>query len=712
MNQPVLNHPERRRRFQKKMNQIEGDLVKFSRYHPLRAGLAGLFLLFVLLTLIPSLARATIIDILLVYDTSATTWVSANGGMEAFSLDAVSRMNQAMQNSDVDATFRLVHAMSASYTTTSSLSTDLSNLQQGSGNLAAVHTARNEYGADLVAMLVDTGSAYGSVGIGYLLTAWSGQPSSAFTVNAIRSVAQSHTLTHEVGHNMGAHHSKHQTASPGPNQWLDNQYSAGWYFTGTNSVKYHTIMAYNFDGHGNFYQSAPLFSTPLKTWQGTVAGHAADGDNARILRETKDVIANYRPSVPTTTSLSVNSSGATSVSITSNPPSYGGTTSYTKTNITSGTSITLTAPATSESMSFSSWTGCDSTNQSARTCTVNMTGNKTVTANYSTDNTRIIRLTGDMTFGNVTVNQSTTRTLTIHNDGNSSLTVNSISYPIGFSGAWSGSIPAGGSSNVTVTFSPATAQVYSGTITVNSDRTSGTHTTACSGTGVQPPANLGTCLDNTSLIWTTGGNANWSCQSSVAHHGGSAAQSGSISHNQQTWLETTVTGPGTLRFHWRVSSEANYDWLSFYLGSTRQDRISGTVNWQEKSYDIPSGTHTLKWEYSKDGSLDSGTDAGWVDYVSYSTLQYIVSATTGSGGTVSPTSRNVGNGSTTTFTVTPQTGYSHGTVGGTCPVGSFSGNTYTTGTITSNCSVSFSFTQSEGRPIVLPGVLMLLLDDE
>ncbi len=245
----------------------------------------------------PGAAAGTIIDILLVYDTTATGWVSAQGGMTAFSQEAVNRMNQAMQNSDVDLTFRLAHAMSVNYTTTSGpsapLSNDLSALQSGSGPLAEVHTARNTHGADLVAMLVDTGSAYGYVGVGYLLSAWSGSPNYGFTVNAVRSVAISHTLTHEVGHNLGAHHSKYQTASPGPNQWLDNQYSAGWYLTGTNAIRYHTIMSYNSD-KGIYYQPAPLFSTPLRTFQGTPAGDALDGDNARLLRETKGAVASYR----------------------------------------------------------------------------------------------------------------------------------------------------------------------------------------------------------------------------------------------------------------------------------------------------------------------------------------------------------------------------------------------------------------------------------
>ncbi len=181
-----------------------------------------------------------------------------------------------------------------SYTYSGNLGTDLTNLQTGAGNLSVVDGWRDTYGADLVAMLVDTGSAYGTVGIGYLLTTYSGSPAYGFTVSAIRSVDISHTLTHEIGHNLGAHHSKFQTPSPGPNSAL-NSYSAGWYFTGTNATKYHTIMAYNSDGYGNMYTEAPLFSTPLLSYQGTVAGHAVDGDNSRTIRQTMDAVAAYRP---------------------------------------------------------------------------------------------------------------------------------------------------------------------------------------------------------------------------------------------------------------------------------------------------------------------------------------------------------------------------------------------------------------------------------
>ena len=103
---------------------------------------------------------------------------------------------------------------------------------------------------------------------------------------------------------------------------------------------------------------------------------------------------------------------------------------------------------------------------------------------------RIIVLSGNLAFGNVSTGATATATLTIANSGNSVLTVTSISYPAGFSGAFSGAIAAGGSTNVTVTFAPTALTSYGGTITVNSDATSGTSTIGASGTGVLLPTRI------------------------------------------------------------------------------------------------------------------------------------------------------------------------------------------------------------------------------
>lgn len=133
-------------------------------------------------------------------------------------------------------------------------------------------------------------------------------------------------------------------------------------------------------------------------------------------------------------------------------------------------------------------------------------------------------------------------------------------------------------------------------------------------------ASLVDAMDTSGTSWTTGGNANWFGQTSTSYHDGDAAQSGSISHSQNSWLQTTGIWvfPGTWSFYWKVSSEENGDWLEFYIDDVRRDRISGTVDWQQKSYSISSGSHTLKWQYVKDDSIDSEYDCGWLDKVEFS----------------------------------------------------------------------------------------------
>lgn len=73
-----------------------------------------------------------------------------------------------------------------------------------------------------------------------------------------------------------------------------------------------------------------------------------------------------------------------------------------------------------------------------------------------------------------------------------------------------------------------------------------------------------------------------------------------------------------------------------------------------------------------------------------SSVTYTVTASAGANGTISPSTRTVNAGATTTFTVTPNSGYT-ATIGGTCPRGGFVGTTYTTGPITTNCTVTATF---------------------
>jgi hypothetical protein len=45
---------------------------------------------------------------------------------------------------------------------------------------------------------------------------------------------------------------------------------------------------------------------------------------------------------------------------------------------------------------------------------------------------------------------------------------------------------------------------------------------------------------------TTGGDATWFGQAAVSYYGSDAAQSGDVADSQETWLQTTIEGTGTL----------------------------------------------------------------------------------------------------------------------------------------------------------------------
>ena len=102
------------------------------------------------------------------------------------------------------------------------------------------------------------------------------------------------------------------------------------------------------------------------------------------------------------------------------------------------------------------------------------------------EETRVIALSGDLDFGTVTVGASATRTLTISNTGTHALNVAGMELPDGFSGDWSGMIPAGESEEVAVVFLPEEVGDYAGVLTVDSDATAGVGSIAVGGTGIDP----------------------------------------------------------------------------------------------------------------------------------------------------------------------------------------------------------------------------------
>ncbi|MFN7140967.1 MAG: immunoglobulin domain-containing protein, partial [Limisphaerales bacterium] len=135
--------------------------------------------------------------------------------------------------------------------------------------------------------------------------------------------------------------------------------------------------------------------------------------------------------------------------------------------------------------------------------------------------------------------------------------------------------------------------------------------------GVISTVPLAEALDGPGLTWITGGHASWYGQTIVSFDSVDAAVSGEIGDSQHSWVETTVTGPGTLQFAWRVSSEQWFDWLEFHMNGTMVERISGERPWQQRTFYLESGTQQLRWSYTKDDSVSHSQDRGWLDTVTF-----------------------------------------------------------------------------------------------
>ena len=148
---------------------------------------------------------------------------------------------------------------------------------------------------------------------------------------------------------------------------------------------------------------------------------------------------------------------------------------------------------------------------------------------------------------------------------------------------------------------------YSVVVTTDVDAASSAATLTVIGLLPLPQA-----LNAPSLPWSTGGYAPWFGQTAVSHDGNSAGQSGTTSGGQQSWVQTTLSGPGKLSFWWKVSG-FYYNSLVFQIGTETNASISGEVDWVPRSVLIPSGTQVVEWLALQ--SSDSG--GAWLDQVSF-----------------------------------------------------------------------------------------------
>lgn len=133
----------------------------------------------------------------------------------------------------------------------------------------------------------------------------------------------------------------------------------------------------------------------------------------------------------------------------------------------------------------------------------------------------------------------------------------------------------------------------------------------------QATVSVATALDFGPGGYRSYGICSWVATTSKSVVGGSSMQSGDVADENYSYMAFYIAGPGTLTFKWSVSSEADYDYLYFFVDGEEQNKVSGNVDWKTEIYDVLEGEHWVGFLYYKDQYVSAGDDCGYVDRVSF-----------------------------------------------------------------------------------------------
>ena len=118
--------------------------------------------------------------------------------------------------------------------------------------------------------------------------------------------------------------------------------------------------------------------------------------------------------------------------------------------------------------------------------------------------------------------------------------------------------------------------------------------------------------------WTNDATRPWSIVGDDPYEGEYCVKSGGagISNVTSTLILHHEAGSNdTISFYYKVSSEASYDKLHFYIDNQEKNNWSGNIGWTKAAYPVSAGTHAYKWTYTKDGSVNTGSDCAWIDFI-------------------------------------------------------------------------------------------------
>lgn len=130
--------------------------------------------------------------------------------------------------------------------------------------------------------------------------------------------------------------------------------------------------------------------------------------------------------------------------------------------------------------------------------------------------------------------------------------------------------------------------------------------------------------------WVNDATRPWTVVDNESYEGLYSVRSGNIGNSSSTSLTINheSNSNDTISFYYKVSTEANYDKLRFYIDNQEKGIWSGDIDWTKAYYIVPAGSHTFKWTYTKDEYTVGGSDCVWIDLISLPT-DHVMAGTAG-----------------------------------------------------------------------------------
>lgn len=238
----------------------------------------------------------TVVDIMVAYDDYAVTYFGTVAALQTEIVEMINVSNMVYANSEIDLQLSLTNIYDLNYTPSIADGT----LKPGGGTdsekylevigakddgiLDDLHPVRDANGADLVAVISQL-TDY--CGMAYLPTTASRAETRAYSLTSSNCAVGNLTFTHEVGHNLCAHH------DPINAGWTSCGVDAYGHFSTVEQLR--TVMSYAYPYNGcQECTRIPYFSNPNIAYNGWTTGITDERNNSRVIGEWAPTIAAYR----------------------------------------------------------------------------------------------------------------------------------------------------------------------------------------------------------------------------------------------------------------------------------------------------------------------------------------------------------------------------------------------------------------------------------